>query len=823
MEFSCFYMSNIIYATFLLFFDAFAFAEDSIGPFQSIRDGTTLVSKEGTFEFGFFSPGNSKNRYAGIWYKNIPVQNVVWVANRCNPINDSSGLLTTNSTGNLVLLHQNKSVVWYTSLSKQVKKPIVRLLDSGNLVLKDEEDGNSEAYLWQSFDYPSDKFLAGMKLGWDLKKGLSRRVSAWRNWDDPCPGDFSWGVEFDALNQSIPEFYVRNGGKKFLRAGPWNGVRLSGVSELKPNQFVNYQFVDNEDEVYYTFNLKSNSVIAIFVLNQTTSTRQRLTWIAEEKSWNLQFSDPKDHCDNYGLCGGNGNCVIGDNPVCHCLKGFKPKSEEKWNLTNWSGGCVRNTPLDCKDKKSDGFMKFVGLKLPDTTYARLNKSMNLKECRAKCLSNCSCMAYASSNVRDGSGCLMWFGDLMDIRQVSTEEQALYVRMPASELGKSGHMVRAVIVVACIGSISVVLLLGYFVYRRNSKATSEETERSLVTRTNERHEEDLELPLFDLPTIVTATDRFSFKNKLGEGGFGPVYRGMLEGGQEIAVKRLSLSSGQGIDEFKTEVKLIVNLQHRNLVKLLGCCIQGEEKLLVYEYMHNKSLDSFIFDKNQAKLLDWPKRFQIICGVARGLLYLHQDSRLRIIHRDLKASNVLLDNEMNPKISDFGLARTFGGDGDDSEGKTRRVIGTYGYMAPEYVYNGQFSIKSDVFSFGILVLEIVSGKRSTSFFLQKEGLTLTAHAWTLMQEGRAIELLDSHLRDSHHDLQEVLRCIHVGLLCVQQRTSDRPSMSSVVVMLSSDSHVLPYPNRPGYFMETESPQLFPESSRVSTITISGPVAR
>ncbi|GMN61946.1 hypothetical protein TIFTF001_031036 [Ficus carica] len=193
---------------------------DNFSSLQSVSDGTTLVSKNEMFEFGFFSLGSSKNRYVGIWYKNIPVQTVVWVANRCNPVNDSSGLMTINSTGNLVLLYQNKSVVWSTKLSKKVKKPLVQILDSGNLVLKDEEDRNSEDYLWQSFDNPSNTLLPGMKLGWDLRKGLNRRVSAWRNWDDPCPGDFTWGVEFDAKYQASPEAYMWKGGAKFHRSGP---------------------------------------------------------------------------------------------------------------------------------------------------------------------------------------------------------------------------------------------------------------------------------------------------------------------------------------------------------------------------------------------------------------------------------------------------------------------------------------------------------------------------------------------------------------------------------------------------------------------------
>ncbi|XP_076902541.1 G-type lectin S-receptor-like serine/threonine-protein kinase B120 [Bidens hawaiensis] len=186
------------------------------------------------------------------------------------------------------------------------------------------------------------------------------------------------------------------------------------------------------------------------------------------------------------------------------------------------------------------------------------------------------------------------------------------------------------------------------------------------------DEDLELPLFGFSTLVKATNNFSMNNKLGEGGFGPVYKGILEDGQEIAVKRLAKSSTQGLNEFKNEVILISKLQHRNLVKLLGCCIKGAEKILIYEYMPNKGLDSFIFDKTQSQLLDWHVRYRIIVGVARGLLYLHQDSRLRIIHRDLKVSNILLSTDMNPKISDFGMAKTFVG--NQIEANTNRVVGT-----------------------------------------------------------------------------------------------------------------------------------------------------
>ncbi|XP_024028005.1 G-type lectin S-receptor-like serine/threonine-protein kinase At4g27290 isoform X2 [Morus notabilis] len=773
----------IIAIIFPFHFQTVFSAVDGIRPSQSISDGKTLVSKEAMFEFGFFSLGNSKSRYVGIWYKNIPIT-IVWVANRCKPINNSSGLLTINSTGNLVLLYQNKSVAWSTSASKQAKKPLVELLDSGNLVLRDEEDKNSENYLWQSFDYPCDTLIAGMKIGRDLRTGRNLRLSAWKNWDDPCPGDFTYGLEFDQKLNTYPEFYLRKGNAKCYRSGPWNGIRFSGGVEQRPNPYFSFESVYSDDEVYYGFNLKNKSLISILAVNQTTSLRQRLTWIKADQAWKPYSNSPRDDCDKYRHCGANANCDMKENPICECLKGFKPTSPETWSLMDWSKGCVRNKPMSSLEKGKDGFIKFPGLKVPDTTHSWVNKSMNTKECRAKCLSSSSCMAYTNTDIRgQGSGCALWFGDLIDIRQFPQGGQDLFIRMPSSELGKTAR------------NIETICQHG-------------------------GQEEDLELPLFNLSSIIVATENFSPYNKLGEGGFGPVYRGKLEDGQEIAVKRLSINSAQGVYELKNEVKLIAKLQHRNLVKLLGCCIQGEEKLLVYEYMPNKSLDFFIFDQKQGKLFEWSKRLQIICGIARGLLYLHQDSRLRVIHRDLKASNVLLDNDMNPKISDFGLARIFGG--DQTEEQTNRVIGTYGYMAPEYAFDGLFSVKSDVFSFGILVLEIVSGKKSRGFHHQNHGVTLIGHAWKLHKEGNSIEMFDKHLREADNNVEQVLRCIHVGLLCVQQSPVDRPNMSSVVVMLGSESE-LPQPKPPGYFVEMDLAKgghssTNPESSSMNDMSIS-----
>ncbi|KAK4576392.1 hypothetical protein RGQ29_027095 [Quercus rubra] len=800
--------SILVVANLLCFLFKISYGVDSISPSQPLSDGHIIVSREGKFVLGFFSPGSSKNRYLGIWYKSIPVQTVVWVANRVSPINDSSGILMINSTGNLNLIH-NDSVVWSASTLKEAQSPLLQLLDTGNLVVT---DGNSGDYLWQSFDYPSDTILAGMKHGWDLKRRLNRRLIAWKNWDDPSPGNFI----FEMTLHNYPEAYLWQGSTIYFRTGPWNGYGFSGSPGLKSNPVFAFEFVFNQDEVYFMYNLKQ-ALLSRALPNQTNSMFQRFTWT--EQSWKLYSSLPIDRCDTYALCGVYARCLVTDSPVCQCLKGFKPKSEKLWDSMDWTQGCVRSKPLSCEDKSTHGFLTFSGLKLPDTTHSWVNTSMNLKECRAECLNNCSCMAYTNSDIKEGTGCAIWFGDLVDIKQFPAGGQDLYIRMHPSELGmEDGHKKKITVLVVCSVVIASGMLLASYLILRIRKNLKEKMERSRTTGHSSRgKEEDMELPMFDLSTISRATDDFSLNNKLGEGGFGPVYKGVIDG-QEIAVKRLSRSSGQGLNEFKNEVILIAKLQHRNLVKLLGCCIEGEEKMLVYEYMPNKSLDFFIFDETKGKAVDWSKRFQIICGIARGLLYLHQDSRLRIVHRDLKASNILLDSEMNPKISDFGMARIFGG--DQTEGNTNRVVGTYGYMAPEYAFDGLYSTKSDVFSFGILLMEIVSGKKSRGLYHQDQKGNLIGQAWRLWKEGRPLELMDACLTDSNN-LSEVLRCIHVSLLCVQQRADDRPSLSTVLLMLGSES-VLPQPKEPGFFIDkgphdANSSSSKNESSSTNEITI------
>uniref|UniRef100_A0A2N9EZC3 Protein kinase domain-containing protein n=1 Tax=Fagus sylvatica TaxID=28930 RepID=A0A2N9EZC3_FAGSY len=309
-------------------------------------------------------------------------------------------------------------------------------------------------------------------------------------------------------------------------------------------------------------------------------------------------------------------------------------------------------------------------------------------------------------------------------------------------------------------------MGYcFLIRRKAKkkydATKEEHASNEIST--------IESLQFDFATIEAATNKFSDDNKLGEGGFGQVYKGILPNGQEIAVKRLSRGSGQGVGEFKNEVILVAKLEHRNLVRLLGFCLEGEEKILVYEFVPNKSLDYFLYEPEKNAQLNWSRRYKIIGGIARGILYLHEDSRLRIIHRDLKASNVLLDEDMNAKISDFGMAKLFGV--DQTQGNTSRDC--CGYMAPEYAMHGQFSVKSDVYSFGVLILEILSGKKNSSFY-QSDG---------------AADLLS------------------------YDNPVDRPTMASIVLVLNSYSMTLASPRQPAYFLRSREENMLLKESESS----------
>ncbi|MFS7984556.1 putative non-specific serine/threonine protein kinase [Helianthus anomalus] len=402
----------------------------TITPNQNISDGQTIISDDELFKMGFFSPSTrSNNRYFGIWYNKISVTTVVWVANREKPLNDTSGVLTLNDQGTLMLLDHTHNIIWSSnsSLTANNNIPVAQLLDTGNLVIRNENDLAVENYLWQSFDYPGDTFLPSMKFGIDFVKGLNKYLTSWKSVDDPSIGEYTNRFDSDGY----PQILMRKGSKVEFNSGYWNGLRFSGMPNLKPNDIYTFGFEFNERELYYKYELVSNSVVSRMVLNPEGRI-QRFIWIERAGEWRLYVSGQMDNCDRYGLCGAYGICNINDSPACACLSGFEPREPEEWRRADWSNGCVRRVELSCDG--GDGFVKRSGVKVPDTRRSWYNVSMNIEECERVCLRNCNCTAYATLDIKTRSGCLIWFDDLVDIRSYAEDGQDIFIRMAASELG-----------------------------------------------------------------------------------------------------------------------------------------------------------------------------------------------------------------------------------------------------------------------------------------------------------------------------------------------------------------------------------------------------
>ncbi|XP_058211365.1 receptor-like serine/threonine-protein kinase SD1-8 isoform X2 [Rhododendron vialii] len=799
-------MTNFGRPVCFLFFSFSVFANalrDTILQGQSVTTPTTITSSGNVFELGFITPGqgdSTTSSHLSIWYKRVSLRTVVWVANRDNPLTGSSKVLTIEADGNLAILDGRLS--YKVSNISSSGNTSATLLDSGNLVLIDRRSGN---LLWQSFDYPSNTFLPGMKLGYDKRNGKTWSLSAWKSYEDPGPGVFS----FAHGPQGLKDFRILKGFETYWTSGSWNGQFFSLVPEMTLNYLYNFSYVSNDSESYFTYSMYNSSIISRLVLDTSGQIKQ-LTWLESTGEWILFWAQPRQQCDVYAYCGAFATCNQIIPLFCNCINGFEPNSVGDWNAGDMSGGCVRKAPLQCGNDsavngRKDQFLRISKVQLPANSIV-LSQVKSVGDCKSACFSNCSCSAYTYS-VRDG-GCSIWGNELLNMVQLNdfgTERRDFYLRLAASEFPSKGKGKWIIIAPAVL--LMLLATVGFFYCLRRRKLQNKGEDLVLFDlgtsigaagcKLNEAgnchtgKKKEVDLPLFSFASVSVATDNFCDANKLGEGGFGPVYKGKLQKGDEVAVKRLSRKSRQGLEELQNEALLIAKLQHKNLVRLLGCCIAKDEKILIYEYMPNKSLDFFLFDPIKYGILDWESRVNIIEGIAQGLLYLHQYSRLRIIHRDLKASNILLDKDMNPKISDFGMARIFGGNGSQA---TNRIVGTYGYMAPEYASDGLFSIKSDVFSFGVLLLEILSGKKNTGFY-NTNSLNLLGYAWDLWKSGRGEHIKDPILQDIS-STNMLLRYINIALLCVQESAADRPTMSDVVSMLSNELMLLASPKQPAF---------------------------
>ncbi|XP_058211366.1 G-type lectin S-receptor-like serine/threonine-protein kinase At1g11330 isoform X1 [Rhododendron vialii] len=666
-------MTNFAHSVFFLIFSFSVFANsltDTILQGQLVRASTTITSSGDEFELGFFirSEYSTINSYLGVWYKRVSVQTVVWVANRDYPFAGSSAVLTIAVDGNLVI-KQGRITYMLSNISSSGNTSAT-LMDSGNLVLVDTRSGD---LLWQSFDYPSDTLLPGMKLGHDKRNGKTWSLLAWKSKEDPGPGGFSIALDPQGTNQ----FFILKGFQKYWTGGTWKGQIFALIPEMGENFVFKCTYISNENESYFTYSMRNPSVTGRLVMD-ISGQIQALIWVETIGEWNLFWDQPREQCDVYAYCGAFGSCYQNPIPFCQCFRGFQPKSIGNWNAGNTSGGCVRKTPLQCGNDsevngQKDQFLWISKVGLPDNPIV-LSQVRSVGDCESACFTNCPCSAY---NYDGNDGCSIWHEELLNVEQLiddDPEGRDFYLRLAASEFlreGKDPRIKRRKWIILALA----------------------------------------------VPTTLLVTVGFFY------------------------------------------------------------CLWRQKS-------RNK-------DPMKYGILSWELRVNIIEGIAQGLLYLHQYSRLRIIHRDLKPSNILLDEDMNPKISDFGMARIFGGNGSQA---TNRIVGTYGYMSPKYALDGLFSIKSDVFSFGVLLLEILSGKRSTRFY-SSNSVNLLGYAWDLWKSGRGEGIKDPILQDIP-STNTLLRYVNIALLCVQESAADRPTMSNVVSMLSNELVLPASPKQPAF---------------------------
>ncbi|KAJ1270960.1 hypothetical protein BS78_06G091500 [Paspalum vaginatum] len=764
---------------------------DTLSSGHALAGDARLVSSNGKFALGFFQTtagGKSSNStlslYLGIWFNKVPKLTPVWTANVDNPVTGGTSPpeLVVSGDGNLII-SAHGTIIWRTQANITVDgdgdDTVAVLSDNGNLVLR--SSSNASDVFWQSFDHPTDTLLSGAKIGRNKVSGFIRRIVSRKSSADQAPGVYS--AELSLLGAI--ELLWRSSAV-YWSSGTWNGRFFGSIPEMSGQSgptLCNYTFVNNTQEVYFSYTLLDESMIFHNFLDVSGQMHTRI-WSDLAQDWITAGTQPKDPCGVYATCGPFTVCNGDGDTFCNCMKGFSETSPENWELEDRTGGCIRNTPLNCGDADrnqtgmADKFYSMTNIRLPQNTEGSQNNASSADECAQVCLSNCSCSAYSYAV----GGCSIWHGELLNV-VAEDNGQTLYLRLAAKEVQgwkskrRSGMVIGGVAIgagIALTGFILAVVIL-----RRIGKCRSSHT-----VDKNDRG--GIGIIAFRYIDLERATKNFS--EKLGGGSFGSVFKGcLLSNSTAIAVKRLDCAH-QGEKQFRAEVNSIGIIQHVNLVKLVGFCCERGRRVLVYEHMPNGSLDHHIF-QSHGMVLSWAIRYQIALGVARGLAYLHHGCRDCIIHCDIKPENILLDTSFVPKIADFGMAKFLG---RDFSRVVTTMRGTVGYLAPEWISGTAITPKVDVYSYGMVLLEIISGRRNSRVDESSRdddddddhGCYFPVQVAHELLSGSIASLVDENLLGDVN-LEEVDRVCKVACWCIQDNESDRPTMGEVVRFLDGTS--------------------------------------
>ncbi|CAK7353702.1 unnamed protein product [Dovyalis caffra] len=718
-------------------------------------NGMFLVSNNSNFAFGFTTTQDVTKFLLVIVHTGS--SKVIWSANRGSPVSNSDNFIFGED--GKVSLRKGEGVVW-TADTGGKRVSAIEMQDSGNLVLL----GNDTSVLWQSFSHPTDTlisnqdFVDGMKLVSDPNANNLTHILEIKSGDVILSAGFQPPQPYWSIQKESRRTVNKDGGKVAVASLRGNSWRFYDGNKVLLSQFI---FSDSTDaNATWIAVLGIDGIISFYNLDDRGSDSQT-------KIPNDPCSRPEP-CDSLYVCSGNN--------VCQCPSGLTTRPNCQTGIVSTCDGSNGSTELVSAGN---------GLNYFALGFVPPSSKTDLEGCKSACDGNCSCLALFFQN---SSGNCFLFSNIGSLQNSNAGSSFVaYIKVLSGSSGSnagggSSHKSFPVVVIIVIATLIAICGILYLAFRYHRKK-KKRPESPHDTSEDDNFIEGLSgMPIrFSYRDLQIATNNFSVK--LGQGGFGSVYQGALPDGTRLAVKKLE-GIGQGKKEFRAEVTIIGSIHHHHLVRLRGFCAEGTHRLLAYEFMPNGSLDKWIFKRNKEEfLLDWETRFNIAVGTAKGLAYLHEDCDSKIIHCDIKPENVLLDGQFLAKVSDFGLAKLMN---REQSHVFTTLRGTRGYLAPEWITNYAISEKSDVYSYGMLLLEIIGGRKNFVPTESSEKSHFPSYAFKMMEEGKLREIVDSKLKFNQDD-ERVSASIKVALWCIQEDMHLRPSMTKVVQMLEGLSPV------------------------------------